>query len=125
MRRIRTKVARAALARAREAARVAGIPALIREVENAAAILKAPAARLVFHGDERPLLLEEVEAVLASDAVVVDACRYAVRDARISVPLGRRPVLFALARCLGEAWPNDVSRGTLIARAFGAKYIDR
>jgi hypothetical protein len=82
------------------------------------------AARLVFHGDERPLLLEEVEAVLASDAVVVDACRYVVRDARTSVPLGTCPVLFALARCLGEAWPNDVSRGTLLARAFGAKYTD-
>jgi hypothetical protein len=124
MRRIRTKVARTALARASEAAHVADIPALKREVESAAAILKVPAARLIVRGGERPLLLEEVEAVLASEAIVVDAYRYVVRDTRISVPLGRRPVLFALARCLGEAWPNDVSRGTLLARAFGAKYTD-
>lgn len=124
MRRIRTKSARAALTRAHEAARVAGIAALMREIESAVAILKAPAARLIARGDERPLLLEEVEAVLASDAVIVDACRFVVRDTRISVPLASRPVLFALARCLGEAWPNDVPRGTLLARAFGARYID-
>jgi hypothetical protein len=29
--------------------------------------------------------------------------------------------LFALARALGEAWPEDVARDTLVARAFGAK----
>jgi hypothetical protein len=33
-------------------------------------------------------------------------------------------VLFALARALGEAWPGDVPRGTLVARAFGAKLAD-
>jgi hypothetical protein len=32
--------------------------------------------------------------------------------------------LFALARALGEAWPGDVPRGTLLARAFGAKFAD-
>ncbi len=29
------------------------------------------------------------------------------------VSLATRPVLFALARALGEAWPEDVSRDTL------------
>jgi hypothetical protein len=33
-------------------------------------------------------------------------------------------VLFALARALGEAWPGDVPRDTLVARAFGAKRAD-
>jgi DNA-binding transcriptional ArsR family regulator len=32
--------------------------------------------------------------------------------------------LFALARALGEAWPADVARDTLIARAFGSKLAD-
>jgi hypothetical protein len=40
------------------------------------------------------------------------------------VSLARRPVLFALARALGEAWPADVPRDTLVARAFGAKAAD-
>ena len=76
------------------------------------------------HGEERLLRLHEVEALLASQAFVVDACRHAVRDARTVVSLARRPVLFALARALGEAWPGDVSRDTLIARAFRAKHSD-
>ncbi|MGZ3286370.1 MAG: helix-turn-helix domain-containing protein, partial [Xanthobacteraceae bacterium] len=40
------------------------------------------------------------------------------------VSLESRPVLFALARALGEAWPDDVPRSTLLARAFGAKFAD-
>jgi hypothetical protein len=124
MRRIRAKRARTALAQARKAARIADIPALAREVESAIAVLNAPAARLVVHGEERHLHLEEVEALLASDAIVVDSFRYVVRDPRISVPLGRRPVLFALARCLAESWPKGVRRGALLSRAFGAKYAD-
>jgi hypothetical protein len=124
MRRLRTKTARAALARAEGAARHAAIPALTAEVETASLVLATPAARLIARGKERPLLLEEVEAVLASKALVIDACRHVVRDARTVVSLARRPVLFALARALGEAWPADVPRGTLIARAFRGKHAD-
>jgi hypothetical protein len=124
MRRLRTKVARAALARAESAARHAGIPALMAEVESASLVLNTPAARLIARGEERPLLLEEVEALLASKALVVDACRHEVRDAGKTVSLARRPVLFALARTLGEAWPADVPRGALVARAFRAKRAD-
>src|SRR3989475_6247378 len=124
MRRLRTKTARAALARAERAARDADIPALTAEVESASLVLNTPAARLIARGDERLLLLEDVEALLASKALVVDACRYVVRDARTVVSLARRPVLFALARALGEAWPADVPRGTLLARAFRAKHAD-
>jgi hypothetical protein len=40
------------------------------------------------------------------------------------VSLATRPVLFELARTLGEAWPKDVSRSTLIARAFRGKQAD-
>ena len=124
MRRVRTKVARAALARAERAAHHAGIPALTAEVESAVRVLNTPAARLISNGEERLLLLEDVEALLASKALVVDACRHVVRDARTVVSLARRPVLFALARALGEAWPGDVPRDMLLARAFGAKLAD-
>jgi hypothetical protein len=124
MRRLRTKPAHAALSRAEHAARAADIPALTAEVESASLILNTPAARLVGRGEERPLLLEEVEALLASKALVVDACRYVVRDESRVVSLASRPVLFALARALGEAWPGDVPRDTLVARAFRAKRAD-
>ena len=124
MRRVRAKTARATLARAERAAHQAGIPALTAEIESASAVLNTPAARLIARGEERLLLLEEVEALLGSGALIVDACRYVVRDARTVVSLARRPVLFALARALGEAWPADVPRSTLLARAFRAKFAD-
>ena len=124
MRRLRTKMARVALARAEHAARDADIPALTAEVESVSHILNAPAARQVGGGEERLLSLDDVEALLASNALVVDACRYVVRDSRAVVSLSTRPVLFTLARALGEAWPGDVSRSTLVARAFRAKQAD-
>jgi hypothetical protein len=102
----------------------AGIPALTAEVESASLILNTPAARLIARGEERLLLLDEVEALQASKALVVDACRHVVRDAGAVVSLATRPVLFALARALGEAWPGDVPRDLLVARAFGAKRAD-
>jgi hypothetical protein len=124
IRRLRTKTARAALARAERAAHEAAIPALMAEVESASVVLNTPAARLIVRGDERPLLLEDVEALLGSKALVVDACRHVVRDAGTVVSLATRPVLFALARALGEAWPADVPRAALIVRAFGGKHAD-
>jgi hypothetical protein len=124
MRRLRTKAARTALARARRAAGHARIPALTAEVERAFLVLTTPAARLLAGGEEQLLLLEDVEALLASKALVVDACRHVVRDTGRVVSLATRPVLFAIARALGEAWPADVSRDALVARAFGSKLAD-
>ncbi len=124
MRRLQAKTARAALARAERAADDAAIPALTAEVENALLVLNTPAARLIARGAERLLLLEDVEALLASKTLMVDACRHVVRDAGTVVSLAKRPVLFALARALAEAWPGDVSRSTLVARAFRGKHAD-
>jgi hypothetical protein len=124
MRRIHTLPARAALARAESAARRAGIPALIAEVGNAYAMLQTPVARLIAKGKERPLILQEVEALLASGAFVIDACRHVIRDGRKVISLATRPVLFALARALGEAWKEDVPRDALIARVFRQKLAD-
>lgn len=124
MRRLQTKAAKAALARAQEAARETQIPALMAEVDGVARTMETPAARLIVQGEQRQLLLEEVEALFASDTLVVDACRNVVRQGEIAVPLATRPILFALARSLAEAWPEDVSRSTLIARAFRARHVD-
>jgi hypothetical protein len=124
IRRLRTQAARTALAQAEHAAREADIPALTAEVARASQVMHTPAARLIARGEERPLLLAEVEALLASGTLVVDACRHVVREAGVTVSLATRPVLFALARALGDAWPQDVPRSALIARAFRAKHAD-
>lgn len=124
MRRLRAKAARAGLVRAESAARQARIPALMAEVERATQALNAPAARLIARGEDRLLTLEKVEELLASKALVVDACRFVVRHTDRAVSLATRPVLFALARTLGEAWPGDAPRDLLLGRAFGAKFTD-
>jgi len=124
IRRLHTGAARAAIANAAHAAEQAGIPALAAEVESAARLLEAPAARLISRKEERLLLLDEVETLLASNTLVVDACRNVARIGQTVVPLATRPVLFALARTLAEAWPGDVSRQTLVARAFRGKDAD-
>ncbi|NUT80164.1 helix-turn-helix domain-containing protein [Pseudomonas brassicacearum] len=124
MRRLQTQTARAALERAGHAARQAGIGALNAEIESAWRLLHVPAARLIASGEERLLVLEEVQVLLAGSALVVDACRYGISGAGIQVSLARRPVLFALARGLAQGWPGDVSREALMAQAFGLKLTD-
>lgn len=124
LRRLQVKIARAALARAGRAAAHARIPALMAEVESALLVLSAPAARLIAGGEPRPLLLGDVEKLLRSNVFMVDAWRYIVRDGRNTAALTKRPILFALARALGEAWPADVSRETLIAQIFRGRNAD-
>src|SRR5690242_18970225 len=53
------------------------------------------------------------------------ACRHTVRHLTREVSLARRPVLFALARALGEAWPGDAARDALVAGAFGARLANQ
>jgi len=124
MRRQHAQAARIALARAEAAATRAGIPALMAEVRGASEALDAPAARLVGQDGDRPVLLDEVEALLASDTLVVDACRHAMRGVDESISLAGRPVLFAIVRTLAQAWPGDASRDALIADAFRTRYFD-
>jgi len=124
IRRIRTQEARAALMRAERAAQEAGIPALWAEVDSALRVLNTMAARRIAQGEDTPLKLEGVEALLKSKAFVVDACRLTVRREGTVIDLSKRPVLFALARALAEAWPEDVSRDALVARTFRLKLAD-
>lgn len=124
IRRLRIQPARAALARAEEAAGKAGIPALMVEVRDAVRALDEPAARLFAQGREKLLSLDEVETLLASDTLVVDACRNVVRSGGDIISLASRPVLFALARALAEAAPDDAPRELLLSRAFRARHAD-
>jgi hypothetical protein len=124
LRRLQTKRARSALCRAEIAAAHARIPALQGEVENVSRVLSSPAARVVSRGKDRILLIEDVETLLASNALIIDACRYVVRGAGNVISLASRPVLVAIARALGEAWPDDVPRDVLLAKAFGARFVD-
>ncbi|WP_341888528.1 helix-turn-helix domain-containing protein [Variovorax sp. YR752] len=124
LRTLRTGPARAALQRAQAAAESARVPALLAEVAEAAAVLERPAARRWQAGECAMLRLAEVEALLASGALVVDACRRGLRSGNAWWPLGRRPVLFTLLRALAEGWPADVDRDALIARAFRIRRTD-
>lgn len=124
LRSLRVGEARLALARAHAAAERAQVPALQAEVAEARAALDRPAARRLASGGEQALRLDEVSALLASDALVVDACRHGIGAGGQWRPLARRPVLFALARALAEAWPGDVEREALIARVFRTKHPD-
>jgi hypothetical protein len=124
MRRLRIKAARAALERASAIARQTCIASLAAEVESAAQILDVPAARMIVRGKEKSLRLGDVETLLASKALVIDACRHVIARSGQLIPLETRPVLFALARALAEASPGGASRATLLSRAFGAKHVD-
>ncbi len=124
VRRLRIKTARAALTRAEHIARDARIVSLVAEVESAARVLDAPAARLITQGEARPLQLDSIEEVLDSKSLVVDVCRHLVCHMRQTISLETRPVLLKLVRALAESWPGDVSRAILLARAFRAKHAD-
>ncbi len=124
LRSLRIGPARAALVRAQDAAARARVPALLAEVAEARATLDRPAARRLSRGSEQALRLDEVEALLASDTLVVDACRHGLRAGNTWQPLAGRPVLFVLARALAEAWPGDVHREALIACAFRTRHPD-
>jgi hypothetical protein len=124
LRSLRVDAARQAHARAHGAAGRARVPALQAEVAEALAIFQRPAARRISAAGEQPLRLDEVAALLASQALVVDACRRGLGTGATWRPLARRPILFTLARALAAAWPGDAERETLIADAFRTRQPD-
>lgn len=116
--------AQAALDRAQQAAERAHVPALLAEVAQARAALERPAARRLRRDGEQALRMADVAALIDAGALVIDACRHGVRTAQAWLPLARRPVLFASARALAEAWPGDVDRQALIAAVFRTRHPD-
>ncbi|WP_353190684.1 helix-turn-helix domain-containing protein [Pandoraea pnomenusa] len=124
LRTLRIADARDALDHAHTAAIAADVPALSAEIENLRDVLTRPAARQCDTGHERELCLDDVAALLHSDALVVDACRRGVSIGHLWRPLARRPVLFTLALQLARAWPGDISREALIEEAFRMRHPD-
>ena len=125
LRSLRIEAARAALARAVTAANRAHVPALLAEVAEVQAVLDRPAARRRSDADgTQALRLEDVAALRASDALVIDACRRGVGAGGVWQPLANRPLLFALLRALAESWPGDADREGLIACAFRIRRPD-
>ncbi|MES2714546.1 MAG: helix-turn-helix domain-containing protein [Pseudomonadota bacterium] len=124
LRSLQTLPARQALQRAQAAAARAGVPALQAEVAEAWAQLDRPAARRLQAGEDLPLRLAEVQALRASGALVVDACRRGLCCVQAWVSLKRRPLLFKLLLALAEAWPGGVDREALIAGVFRTRQPD-
>ena len=100
LRSLRVDAARSSLDRAMQAAESARVPALLAEVVQARTALERPAARRLSLGGEQLLRLDEVSEILASQALVIDACRRAVGSGTEWHSLARRPILFTLARAL-------------------------
>ena len=105
-------------ARRRRRVRHVRIPALMAEVVKRGARAGRARTRPTPRVRSAPFLPEEVEALQASKALVVDACRHVVRDAG-NGSLATRPVLFAIARALGEG----VARWSPL-RGFRVKMAD-
>lgn len=124
LRSLRVDAAKTALGRAHGAAERSRIPALMGEVAQARQTLERPAARRIFRNGEQALRLGDIATLLGSDTLVVDACRRGLGTGAIWLRLARRPVLFALARALAQAWPGDVDRESLIAYAFRTRHPD-
>ena len=124
VRQLRIAGAREALLHARAAARQSNMVGLLAEVEAASSSLEGPAALLRRQGVETAISLDAVETLLASATVVADATSNALRQGSVVISLSTRPVLFSLLHALAEAWPGDVSREALLARAFHARQAD-
>lgn len=116
--------ARAAVLRARTAAKRAALIALSAEVDRAEHTLNLPVARLVSGAQKQALTLAEVEVLLTSQCLIVDACRRSARLQHQETRLARRPVLFALLRHLAEAWPGHSSRDSLCQSVFGVRRMN-
>jgi DNA-binding transcriptional ArsR family regulator len=101
------RAARRHLRQAHAAARLSRVPFLAVEAERAMKELDAPVARRKTEGGERPMTLEEIDALWRSGELVVDA--------------RRREVRVALVEALGEAAPHAAHRDVLLLRAFGAR----
>jgi hypothetical protein len=124
IKRVRIAQARESLERARLAAIDSRVPGLLAEVESASRVLLAPAARRMTRDGSTPVRLDEIESLNASNSLIVDACRYEIRERSHRVSLARRPILFMLASELASAWPGDASRTTLLERVFRTKRGD-
>ncbi len=116
--------ARDALARARRSLEGAPHPLLERALGALEGELSVPVARILRSGALKDADLFAIEDVSRGQVLLVDACRQLAIGGRVTIPLARRPVLFALLLALGRAWPDSVARDELAARAFDARKVN-
>ncbi len=116
--------ARDALGRARRALTRAPHPLLARAIQAVERELSIPVARLVRAGASSSADLFAIEKGCRGDVLLVDACRRLVTAGRATIPLARRPVLFALMFALARAWPEAIARDVLISRAFDVRKVN-
>jgi tetratricopeptide (TPR) repeat protein len=113
--------AQGALARARRALAQQPQELLSRAIDRVEGELSLPVARLLRGGVVGSADLFAIEQVCRGDVLLVDDCRRLVLGGRASIPLARRPVVFALLLALARAWPGSTPRDELIARIFDAR----
>jgi hypothetical protein len=116
--------ARDALAVARRALDGAPHPLLERALSSLARELSLPIARTLRAGVLRSADLFAVEAVSRGEVLLVDACRRLTMAGRVTIPLARRPTLFALLLVLARAWPEPVARDQLAAGVFDVRKVN-
>lgn len=116
--------ARESLKNARAAMHGAPNELLARALVALEAELSRPVARFERDGVVRNADLYAIEAASSGALLLVDACRRLVIGGRATVPLAKRPVLFALLLVLARAAPRDVPRDELAARAFGVTRVN-
>lgn len=116
--------ARDALSRARQTLEGAPHHLLTRALAALEQELSRPVARLLRGGVLREVDLFGIEEVSRGEWLLVDACRRLTLGGRVTIPLARRPVLFALLQVLGRAWPASVPRDELAARAFELRRVN-
>ena len=116
--------ARDALARARRSLEGAPHPLLERALAALEGELSVPVARILRSGALKDADLFAIEDASRGQVLLVDACRQLAIGGRVTIPLARRPVLFALLLALGRAWPGSVARDELAARAFDARKVN-
>ncbi|WP_224242782.1 tetratricopeptide repeat protein [Hyalangium gracile] len=124
IRAIATTAARDALTRARRALEEAPHHLLARALLALEQELSRPIARVLRGGELRDADLFTIEDVSRGEVLLVDACRRLAIGGRVTIPLARRPVLFALLLVLARAWPASVPRDELAARAFDVRRVN-
>ena len=116
--------ARAALARARSCLAEAPNQLLARALVALEQELSRPIARTLAKGIVRDVDLFAIEEASRGEVLLVDACRRLAIGGRVTIPLAKRPVLFALLYELARGWPGSVARDELAARAFGVRKVN-
>ncbi len=110
--------ARAALSSAQRSLEGAHHHVLARALAALETELERPIARIEQRGRLSEADLFAIEEASNGEVLLVDACRLVAVGGRVTIPLARRRVLFALLLALARAWPASVPRDELAMRAF-------